>query len=454
MKKLRKKFITIAMVSIFSVLTIIVGGLNISNFISMSQTADKLTHMLADNNGSFQDTFPSPKDNSITDQKNPKDNDKKNNNSKTKPNHPKEAHSSDQKTGQKPEPPHNDVRQPDIHNEFTAETPFQTRYFYVQYDTNGKVSSVSVDHIAAINEAQAKKYANEIKDFSAKKGFLDIYRYCITTNDTGTLYLFVDCQKEWNSFRGTLYSSILLSVAGMVAVFVLVFFFSHLFLRPVEESYTKQKQFITDAGHELKTPLTIIDANTEVLEMEHGVSDWTKSIRNQVEHLSSMVQQLITLSKMDEGGTTADKQTFCLSNALAESTDLFVPVATTSGKRIQLQLDEQLNYWGDEKCIRQMFCLLLDNAVKYASENSVITVTLKKKGRKILFEIHNICTNLEKGDQSVLFERFYRSDQSRNSEIGGTGIGLSVVKSIADSHKSKIHAKSPDGNSLLIQIVF
>lgn len=361
------------------------------------------------NTTGHQDNALNPQDNSKDSQSSNNDN----SNNSVKPNleDNKENPPADPKTGQdQPEPPHDNMEQPDKHDEFTAETPFQTRYCYVQYNTEGKVTSVSVDHIAAINEKQAKKYANKIKNRSAKKGFIDIYRYRITTNDTGTLYLFMDCQKEWNSFRGTLYTSILLSVAGMAAVFVLVFFFSHLFLRPVEESYTKQKQFITDAGHELKTPLTIIDANTEVLEMEHGVSDWTKSIRNQVERLSSMVQQLITLSKMDEDGTTADKQTFCLSNALAESTDLFIPVATTSGKQIQLQLEEQLYYLGDEKCIRQMFCLLLDNAVKYANENSVIMVTLKKKGRKTFFEIQNDCTNLEKGDQSVLFERFYRSD--------------------------------------------
>lgn len=287
MKKLRRKFIIIAMVSIFAVLTIIVGGLNISNFLSMTQTADRLTHMLADNNGSFQNTFKTPKGNENT------SNNAVGSYNSVKPNlkDNKVDPPAAPKTGQdQPEPPHDNMGQPDKHDEFTAETPFQTRYYYVQYDTEGKVTSVSVDHIAAINEKQAKKYANTIKNRSAKKGFVDIYRYRVTTNDTGTLYLFVDCQKEWNSFRGTLYTSILLSVAGMAAVFVLVFFFSHLFLRPVEESYTKQKQFITDAGHELKTPLTIIDANTEVLEMEHGVSDWTKSIRNQVERLSSMVQ--------------------------------------------------------------------------------------------------------------------------------------------------------------------
>ena len=182
-----------------------------------------------------------------------------------------------------------------------------------------------------------------------------------------------------------------------------------------------------DAGHELKTPLTIIDTNTEVIEMENGESQWTKSIRNQVDRLTSMVGQFITLSKMEEKNEPFDA-VFLSKN---------IKINTSSEKDIHIS--------GDEKLLRQLFEILIDNAAKYASENSTFSISMKRKSRKNMLIFENESDTISEGNLDILFDRFYRTDASRNSAPGGSGIGLSVAKSIVTLHGGTIHAKSDDG---------
>lgn len=239
---------------------------------------------------------------------------------------------------------------------------------------------------------------------------------------------------------------------GGTMVFVLVVIFSRLVFRPIAESYQKQKQFITDASREIKTPLTIIDANVEVIEMMSGENKWTKSTKNQVKRLASLAGQLITLSKMDEGDGAADKMKFSMTDAVIDTTSSFESVAETKGRKLVCDIEENLYFVGEEKRIREMFGIFLDNAVKYSTEGSEIHVSLERKGRKIIYQISNETDLIEKGNQDVLFERFYRSDASRNSATGGSGIGLSVAKAVAEAHHGKLTAESKDGKSLTITL--
>lgn len=239
---------------------------------------------------------------------------------------------------------------------------------------------------------------------------------------------------------------------GGTMVVVLVVIFSRLVFRPIAESYQKQKQFITDASHEIKTPLTIIDANVEVIEMMSGENKWTKSTKNQVKRLASLAGQLITLSKMDEGDGAADKMKFSMTDAVIDTTSSFESVAETKGRKLVCDIEENLYFVGEEKRIREMFGIFLDNAVKYSTEGSEIHVSLERKGRKIIYQISNEADLIAKGNQDVLFERFYRSDASRNSATGGSGIGLSVAKAVAEAHHGKLTAESKDGKSLTITL--
>lgn len=255
-------------------------------------------------------------------------------------------------------------------------------------------------------------------------------------------------EREQRAFQTLLITSISVSVVGLFAVFVLVVIFTKKVFRPVAESYEKQKRFITDASHELKTPLTIISANVEVLELEEGENAWTESIQKQIGRMNKLVEQMVTLNRMDEDNTLQEVTRFDLSEAVSETAELYVPVAARQEKTMTLQIEEEVKLCGDEAAIRQLVSLLLDNALKYSDKSGQIKVTLKKRGKHSELSIWNSVEEIQKGNLDRLFERFYRLDSSRNSGTGGSGIGLSIAKSIVEAHKGKISARSTDGRSI------
>lgn len=459
MRKLKHRFIFAAMVSMFAVLVIMIGGMNIWNYRNLIDRTDQTTHMIADNNGVF------PDNNNAND---PQDAGRDLKAGNADPGAPQmgAGQGSGAETGENAgrDPGAGSGKAPDGEPDkdpgagkdpkMQVEAPFQTRYFSVWYNEDGEVSEVSLDHIAAVNEDQAKEYAALVRDNVPDTGFQGIYRYRTVTQESGVLCVFVDCEKDITTMKETLATSLIMSGVGFVAVFALVCLLSTILFKPVEEGYRRQKQFITDAGHELKTPLTIIEANTDVLEMENGESKWLDSTKNQVNRMSGLVQQLVMLARMDEAGQTTEKHLFSLSGAVNETVELFYPVAESRKRTLAAQIESGIDINGDEKSIRQMLELLFDNALKYSLSDSEIRIDLKKKGRKTVFVIENRCEPMEAGNKDQFFERFYRADSSRNSATGGSGIGLAVVRSVADAHQASIHAESPDGTSLRIRIEF
>lgn len=416
-RDLRKKFILVAMLSTMLVLTAIMGVVNFSNYREMLDRAGEMTALLEQNDGKF-------------------------------PEEPSWHEQDDTETP--PAKPENDEKDK---SRFSVETPFETRYFTVTVDENGEVTDCDLDRIAAVDEETAEEYTQTAQQKNKTTGFQGIYRYRVTETEDGAKYVFLDCRREISNFRTVLVTTISVSLLGLAAVFVLVVIFSRMVFRPVEESIQKQKRFITDASHELKTPLTIIDANTEVMEMESGESQWTKSTRKQIQRLSGLVQQLVTLSRLDEEKGLEEKCEFNLSEAVSECVQPYESLAQTREKNLTLNIEEDITYTGDERSIRQLAGILMDNAVKYSSENGNITLTLKKKGKKIFLEVYNDADDLPQGKMDVLFERFYRLDSSRNSGTGGSGIGLSVAKAIVQAHKGKITAENKNGRGLTITVI-
>lgn len=187
--------------------------------------------------------------------------------------------------------------------------------------------------------------------------------------------------------------------------------------------------------------------------MESGESQWTRSTRKQIQRLSGLVQQLVTLSRLDEEKGIEEKSEFCISDAVSDCVQPYEVLAQTREKNLTSDIEENLSYIGDERSIRQMVGILMDNAIKYSSENGNITLKFKKNGKKILLEVYNDAENLPTGKLDVLFERFYRLDSSRNSATGGSGIGLSVAKAIVQAHKGKITAENKNGKGLKITVI-
>lgn len=400
-KKLRQKFILISMFSLTFVIAIIIGIINIHNYSSIVKRADEKLELIINNNG----IFPREKDNKIM-------------------------------------PPD---------NKMSPEAPFETRYFSVTFNNNGEVIKVNIDRIVAIDELSAESYATSLYNNSKTKGFFKNYRYQSKTRDTETLYVFIDCQHDLITFREFLYASLLFSLIGITTIFLLVFFSSKIILKPISESYEKQKHFITDASHELKTPLTVIDASADVLEMEVGENEWITSIKDQVTRLTKLTEDLLMLSRMNETNRVIFTD-FSLSEVLEDSIKRFESVAISQGKTIETNIPNNISYNGEINMISQLFSILLDNALKYTNEKGLIKVSLSEteKNKKIVF--YNTCENIEIGNHDYLLERFYRKDSSRNSNTGGHGIGLSIAKSIIDNHKGKINIKSDDGKSITITI--
>lgn len=450
-KTLQKKFIAIAMCSIVIVLTIIIGSINIINYVNVDRAANARLSILADNDGHFPLDTLTGKDH---EQKPLPEYDDMEEPPLLEGNTVTEGSGTSRESS--PNPLEDSLFQP--HMKISAETPFDTRYFTVILSSDGTVISTDTESIAAISADEASGYAVSLFQKGKTEGYLDCYKYCAipysgSDGTQATLYIFLDCERELNTFESFLFASIGISLAGLLLVFLLVVFFSRMIVLPVAESYEKQKRFITDASHEIKTPLTIIDANTEVLEMENGENEWTTSIRNQICRLTQLTEKLVFLSRMDEESATLNMLDFSLSDAIEETAHPFAAVATAQQKTLICNIEPNVTYHGDEAMLRQMISLLLDNAMKYSTENGTIKLSFYTSGKNRILTVWNSADGIPSGKLDVLFERFYRPDSSRSQTTGGHGIGLSVVKAIVSAHKGRISAKSADGKSILFTIL-
>ena len=283
-------------------------------------------------------------------------------------------------------------------------------------------------------------------------GFIGSYRFLKAETNVGNLILFLNCQRELDSQHSFEKNSLLISIGVIVSVFVLIVLISKRVIAPIQETYIKQKQFITGASHELKTPLAIISSNADVLEMMNGDSKWTQNIHNQVDRLSSLVNSLVVFSRMEEKDTV-ERTHFDLSEALKLRIEDFDELANFQKKNIIADVDPNLNYYGEKDSIIQLMDILLENAIKYAPEDSDISVKLNKNRKYATLKVSNKA-NVKKGDLSKVFDRFYRLDESRNSAIKGYGIGLSMAQLIAEKHKETIQAYAPEDGIFKIEVRF
>ncbi len=410
-KKLRRKFVAVAMLSLFIVLLIIIGTVNILNYTRMADDAQRTINILKENDGSF----PKPD---------------------MKPGHGKE-----------------------MFKGMSPEAPYESRYFSVLMDGSGNVSTIDTGKIAGTDTDEAAEYAAKVLECGRTSGFMGQYRFGIKDKDNGKLIIFLYCGRELSNFHAVLLISVGISFVGMLAVFLLLIFFSGRIVKPVSESYEKQKRFITDAGHEIKTPLTIIDADAELVGLDCGENEWLEDIRKQTKRLTALTNDLIYLAKMEEGQKSSTKIEFPLSDVVEETAESFRARAVNENKKLDIDIQPEITYCGDEKAIRQLVSILVDNAVKYSDGIKIISVKLEGQGgtsklsKGFRLQVFNSCEHIEPESVKHLFDRFYRAEQSRNSQTGGYGIGLSVAKAVVDAHKGKITADTADGKSLRITVV-
>ncbi len=404
-KKLRRKLIVLSVLSLFALLTVIVVGMNGINYHAILNETDKTLNLLVRNEGEFPG-FDGSKEN---------------------------------------QPP------PDM----PPELPYETRYFSVLLDHSGNVIHTETSRISAVDASTAIEYAEKVMQKNGQRGFIEEYRFACSNEGEKIRITFLDCGRKLDSFHTFLFASMGVALTGFLIVSVLFGFLSGRMIRPIAESYEKQKRFITDAGHELKTPLTIIHANADILEMELGENESLQDIQQQTKRMTELTNDLVLLSRMEETERDMPMIVFPASEIIMDAALPFKALAQQQGKAFVCSIQPMLSLCGNDKAIQKLVFILMDNALKYSPQGGTISLCFEKQARTLYLTVRNTTkTELSRGDLDHVFDRFYRADLSRNSQTGGHGIGLSIAKAIAAAHGGKIQASAQGDHVFQITVSF
>lgn len=330
-------------------------------------------------------------------------------------------------------------------NNYNEDSSYRTRFFRIFLDEDKKVTNVNMDHIAAVDEKKAVRMTKMAMLRRGKVGLVGCYRYRKEYKDGQVRsIIFLDCKENQSFYH--LAVTITITVSTLLTCLITVIFAiaSKRAVRPFEINSNRQKQFITDASHELKTPLAIISANAEVLQYKGDGNEWTQNIIDQTKHMGKLINQLLVLAKLDEVQEKSEKQEADLKLLLEETIEPFEEVATQKKVTLKLHLEEGVTIRVNREQIAQLVSILTENAAKYVNDGGKIVWRLTKTQHGAVLVVKNT-TEKELPDTKRMFDRFYRSDSSRSSKTGGQGIGLSIAKKIVDSHKGSITAKAGDG---------
>lgn len=408
--RLRRKFILICALSFLLVFSCMFVILTVTSHVQKNNFMDNLTDTIADNGG----TFPKPEQNNAQ------------NNTMSQP--------------------------PDFSPGMDAETPFSTRFFTVRLNDQDEITQVNTKAVSSISEETAKSYAEKAVKKNKKRGWISDYRYKIYNNNGTTEIVFVNGNVPKAMSSSNLFMiSVVFAISGAV-VLILIILFSEKAVKPAAESYEKQKQFITDVNHELKTPLTLILANIDIAESELGQNEWLDDIRSEGQRMSGLVNRLVTLSRMDESDKPTETAVFSLSDAAEDTAAEFQRLAEESGKKLTSDIAEANQFCGNEPEIRQLIAILLDNAVKYCDPDGDISVTLTAKKHPVL-RVENTYRDVHKINISRLFDRFYREDPARTPS-NSFGIGLSLAVSLAERNHAELNAFPIGNDRICFQVKF
>ena len=415
--QLRRKFILISAGSLFLVFAMIFALICVFNTVSVDRSTDLLTDAVAAGGGKFSE--PSDPGTDV-------------------PDPPRED-------GEVPPP-----KKPDATDNIDKEARFSTRYFTVYYDASGALLRADTSAIHAVNEEEAVAYAAGALAGGRERGWSDRYRYKVYALDGGTAVTFVDGGMQRAQAKSFALGALGVLGGGCVLVTLLTVIFSGVAVKPAAESYEKQKRFITDASHELKTPLTLILTNVDIAESELGKSEWLDDIRTEGAGMSALIGQMVSLCRMDEERPALTATPFSFSDAVLDAVSEFEPLAEAKSKYLFTDIAPDVTVTGDEGALRRVLSILLDNAVKYCDPEGKIVVTLTG-GHRPTLTVTNDYRDAASASPGRFFDRFYRADAARTSG-SGFGIGLSIAKATVDAHHGKIEASAPDDRHIAFRV--
>lgn len=402
--RLQRRFILISTVAVLSVIALVFGVILVLNISSMNKNMNILTDRVFEGGGKF----PGSADEMMSHDKTPPQGEKS-------------------------------------FGFITSETPFSTRYFTVFFDGNGEVEKAFTESIHAIDEETAIEYARRAMESGRERGWLLSYRYKVFSTDLGQGVVLVDGSMNRSALMQSMTIAGAVLLASAALVLALIFLLSKRAVKPIADSYEKQKQFVTDANHELKTPLTLILANLDIAEAELGSNEWLDDIRAEGHRMTELVNQLVALSRMEEG-QPLNFTRVAFGKLVDDTASEFLPLARSREKALTVSVDLECTCLGDEALLRRLIGILLDNAIKYCDSGGEICVTVRG-GRHAVLTVENTYRSVGELELSRLFDRFYRADKARKF-TGGYGVGLSMAKAIAEKHKGEITAYQKDATHI------
>lgn len=396
MKKLRHKIVIGVFLSALAVFALTVLLLGISLNIHVTKSADQLTNLIAMYDGRFPDK--------------------------------KELDAIDQQMKSRL-------------ISFDEESPYRLRYFSVRYDGDTVIGQ-DVSHIAAVDETQAVTMAQNVRTGKKDVGYLGDYRYRI--DHDRQIIVFLDRSDDIVAVKELIFILVIISFFFVGMITLVFWFLSKRIVAPFEENARMQKQFITDASHELKTPLAIISANAEVLAYKDGENEWINNITAQVGRVSELVNELLTLNRLEEVEEISDVESVDLSAKVTEIVKTFEEVFHSKNAALVMDIQPAVTLNGNAAQLERLISVLTENASKYVSDNGEVKISLQKEPRFTKLTFYNTCEIDKNADYSHLFDRFYRPDHSRTSGTGGHGIGLSIARRITVLHGGTIEAVPSD----------
>ena len=326
-----------------------------------------------------------------------------------------------------------------------AEVARLSNYYTATLDDSGQVQSWSSERKDLYDDAYIQSFADQVLALGQASGRVDTQFFRLSDAEDGRLLIVLDARLELAAGERVLLTTLLVAGIACLLLSLGAWLLIRRMVQPVAEAFDRQQQFVWDASHELKTPLAVIQANADVLENEIGQNENLGYIRSEVRRADDLVKNLLTLARMDRGTVRPDLLPLDWTDTVLSVLLPFETSVYEAGKTMETDLAEQVYVTGDAAMLQQLTVILLSNALKYSDAHGVIRVRLSRKGRNAELRVENTGEGISPGDLPRIFDRFYRTDRSRNSETGGEGLGLAIAQSIVEAHHGKITAESTPG---------
>ena len=326
--------------------------------------------------------------------------------------------------------------------------------FYVKIDRNNTLLELGHNSSADINNDVIVGFAEAALSTGKSSGIMDDYAYLITEKPYGTFIAFSDASSVLQQNNNLIFITSVIGVGAIIIFYIIAVILSFWLVKPVSETFEKQKLFISNASHELKTPLAVISTNADVLEAEIGENKWLSYIKKDASRMNELVSELLSLARLDDkSGHPLVMSDFCISDTVLQTALPFESTMFEAGKQFDVDAEPNLMYHGDESAVRHILSILIDNAIKYSDEKGKISVKLYSRKDKRIIEVYNTGMGIPDEKLSKVFERFYREDEARNSKSGGYGLGLSIAREIVRRHNGTIYAKGHYGSDITFTVI-